>query len=300
MGKMLIGLGGICLHRGDFPQEALPYLEQAEMHYAYHGMCIDNDDTKGEQQQQQQQQQPPDPHPEISVVFNNQALIYRMMGQHHVGIEKYKKMLVFCEKYESDNEEKRDHIQLQIADCLFSVNQLSPSLDYFQTLLQNELTRQERRRHGGEENSASTSQEGMLRYHIGVIHSKQVCTDTYTHTHSLVAPLSIFSQYTLLVVAVLFVYNQGHMEDALRELESACVIQKATLGEMHQDVASTLNALGAVHATIGNDGEALSYFQESLMIARVHAGPNEREDPQVMQTLRNISLVHGDKVPKWN
>jgi hypothetical protein len=44
----------------------------------------------------------------------------------------------------------------------------------------------------------------------------------------------------------------------------------------------------------------LSYFQESLMIARVHAGPNEREDPQVMQTLRNISLVHGDKVPKWN
>jgi tetratricopeptide (TPR) repeat protein len=191
MGKMLIGLGGICLHRGDFPQEALPYLEQAEMHYSYHGMCIDNDDTKGEQQQQ-----PPDPHPEISVVFNNQALIYRMMGQHHVAIEKYKKMLVFCEKYESDNEEKRDHIQLQIADCLFSVNQLSPSLDYFQTLLQNELTRQERRRHGGEENSTSTSQEGMLRYHIGVIHSKQVRTDTCTHTFTSSPTLYILSIYS--------------------------------------------------------------------------------------------------------
>lgn len=90
------------------------------------------------------------------------------------------------------------------------------------------------------------------------------------------------------------------MEDAIRELESACVIQKETLGVMHQDVSLTLNALGAVHATIGNDGEALSYFRESLMIARIHAGPNGNEDPHVMQILRNISLVHGDKVPKWN
>lgn len=90
------------------------------------------------------------------------------------------------------------------------------------------------------------------------------------------------------------------MEDALRELESAHVIQKATLGDMHQDVASTLNGLGAVHASIGNDGEALSYFRESLQIARIHAGPKGDEDLQVMQTLRNISLVHGDKVPKWN
>ena len=61
----------------------------------------------------------------------------------------------------------------------------------------------------------------------------------------------------------------------------------------------TLNALlGAVHATIGNDGEALSYFQESLMIAHIHTGLNGNEDPQVMQTLHNISLVHDDKVPK--
>lgn len=165
MGKMLIGLGGICVHQGD-PEEALPFLAQAEMHYANHGMSVDNNDDINNNKTVL-----PDPHPEIAVVFNNQALIYRMMGQHQVAIEKYKKMLVYCEKFESDNEEKRDHIQLQIADCLFTVNQLNPALEYFQTLLQNELRRQ------GEENS--TAQEGMLRHHIGVIHSKQVCTNTH-------------------------------------------------------------------------------------------------------------------------
>jgi hypothetical protein len=90
------------------------------------------------------------------------------------------------------------------------------------------------------------------------------------------------------------------MEDALRELESAYIIKKKVLGEMHPEVASTLNGLGAVHASLGNDGEALSYFRESLMIARIHAGKEGDKDPQVMQTLRNISLVHGNKVLKWN
>lgn len=89
------------------------------------------------------------------------------------------------------------------------------------------------------------------------------------------------------------------MDEALRELESAYVIKKKTLGELHPEVASSLNGLGAVHASLGNDGEALSYFRESLMIARIHAVGSDEEDPQVMQTLRNISLVHGDKVPKW-
>ena len=92
---------------------------------------------------------------------------------------------------------------------------------------------------------------------------------------------------------------QGNSEEALREFESAYVIQKARLGEMHPDVAPTLNGLGAVHASLGNEGEALSYFRESLMIARMQAGEDGDKDPRVMQTLRNISLVHGDKVPKW-
>lgn len=89
------------------------------------------------------------------------------------------------------------------------------------------------------------------------------------------------------------------MDSALRELESAYIIKKATLGELHPEVASSLNALGAVHASLGNDGEALSYFRESLLISRIHASGKDEEDPQVMQTLRNISLVHGDNVPKW-
>jgi tetratricopeptide (TPR) repeat protein len=178
MGKLLVGLGGICVHQGD-PERALPLLAQAEEHYRQHGRRvtdpvimdstitsdiddidddIDIDDIDG-------------PHPEISVVLGNQALIHRMMGQHQVAIEKYKEMLVFLDRYETHNEEKKHEVQLQIADCLFAVNQLGPALDHFQILLDN-LKSPSRRRGDDEE----TAQEGVLRYHIGVIHSKQVRT----------------------------------------------------------------------------------------------------------------------------
>jgi tetratricopeptide (TPR) repeat protein len=165
MGKMLVGLGGICVHQGDSPELALPLLAQAEEHYRNHGMSVTTDTTI----------KPNSPHPEISVVLGNQALIHRMMGQHQVAIEKYKEMLVFLHQYESDNEEKRDDVQLQIADCLFAVNQLSPALDHFETLLENVKRRS--RRGGGEdetETTATTAHEGVLRHHIGVIYSKQV------------------------------------------------------------------------------------------------------------------------------
>lgn len=166
MGKLLVGLGGICVHQGD-PERALPLLAQAEEHYRQHGRRVtdpvimdssitsDDDDIDGDD----------GPHPEISVVLGNQALIHRMMGQHQVAIEKYKEMLVFLDQYESHNEEKKHEVQLQIADCLFAVNQLGPALDHFQILLDNLKSRR-----GDEE----TAQEGVLRYHIGVIHSKQV------------------------------------------------------------------------------------------------------------------------------
>jgi tetratricopeptide (TPR) repeat protein len=153
MGKLLVGLGGICVHQGE-PEQALPFLAQAEEHYRNHGMRVTGS-----------QMITSDPHPEISVVLGNQALIHRMMGQHQVAIEKYKEMLVFLQHYESHDEEKRDQVQLQIADCLFAINQLGPALDHFQTLLENV-----KRRRGGEE----TAHEGVLRHHIGLIHSKQV------------------------------------------------------------------------------------------------------------------------------
>jgi tetratricopeptide (TPR) repeat protein len=238
MGKLLVGLGGICVHSNN-PQDSLPYLAQAEEHYRNHGVCR-TDAT------------PPEyPHEELVTVLANQAVVSRMLGQHQVAIDKYQEIMAWVK----DDEEKRDEVAFQIADCLFSINQLSPALDHLTTLLDNHVKRYP---------SGTTAHEGSLRHLIGVIHSKQ-----------------------------------SRMDEALRELESAYVIKKETLGQVHPEVVSSLNALGAVHATLGNDGEALSYFRESLMIARIHAGDNHDQDPQVMQTLRNISLVHGKQVPKW-
>ena len=227
----------------DNPQDALPYLAQAEEHYRNHG--VSRTDTT----------QPEYPHEDLVTVLANQAVVSRMLGQHQVAIDKYQEIMAWVE----NDEEKRDEVAFQIADCLFSVNQLSPALDHLTTLLQNQVQRSNASGY-----VSATAHEGALRHFIGVIHSKQ-----------------------------------SRMDEALRELESAYVIKKETLGQVHPEVASSLNALGAVHATLGNDGEALSYFRESLMIARIHAGDDHDEDPHVMQTLRNISLVHGKQVPKW-
>jgi len=147
MGKLLIGLGGIRVHSGN-PEQALPYLAQAEEHYRNHGI------RRSDSEQ-------PDPHPELTTVLANQAVVHRMLGQHQVAIEKYKQIKAFVD----DDEEKKDELQFQIADCLFTLNQLSPALDHFETLLENEV-----RRRGGEQ----SAHQGALRHHIGVIHSKQV------------------------------------------------------------------------------------------------------------------------------
>lgn len=152
MGKLLIGLGGICVHSGN-PDQALPYLAQAEEHYRNHG--ISRHDTEQ-----------PDPHPEVTTVLANQAVVHRMLGQHQVAIDKYQEIMAFVEEENAPNKDvKRDELQFQIADCLFTLNQLSPALDHFETLLDNEIVRR------GQEES---SHEGVLRHFIGVIHCKQV------------------------------------------------------------------------------------------------------------------------------
>ena len=87
----------------------------------------------------------------------------------------------------------------------------------------------------------------------------------------------------------------GH-DAAVLELTRAIELKTAAFGDTHSEMAKTWNALGAVHAVLGNKSKALDCFQQSLLICRMH---HDEEDPMVMFALRNIAVLKGEKVPKW-
>jgi hypothetical protein len=70
--------------------------------------------------------------------------------------------------------------------------------------------------------------------------------------------------------------------------------KKSAGGEHNPEVAKTLNSLGALHAgSFGEKDVALEYFQQALLIARIHAEDrdNPHDDPDVMNALQNISII---------
>ena len=92
--------------------------------------------------------------------------------------------------------------------------------------------------------------------------------------------------------------QQGQLELAEKELTQALKVRERLLGEHNQEVASTLVALGAVHGVQGHKRQAIDCFQQALIIERSYA--KDDNDPQVLHILRNIAVLRGEKVPKWD
>ena len=92
--------------------------------------------------------------------------------------------------------------------------------------------------------------------------------------------------------------QQRQLELAEQEMTQALEIQKRFLGDHNQEVAATLTALGSVHGVQGHKRQALECFQQALLIERIYA--EDDNAPQILHILRNISVLHGQKVPKWD
>jgi hypothetical protein len=87
--------------------------------------------------------------------------------------------------------------------------------------------------------------------------------------------------------------DQGEHELALEEFREALRIKQIAGGENNPEVAKTLNSLGALHAGVFNDKlQALDYFKQALLIARIHVDNNN--DTDIMNALQNISLMEQD------
>ena len=83
---------------------------------------------------------------------------------------------------------------------------------------------------------------------------------------------------------------RGYLQESValkRKLE-------ATPGEL----AKTYNALGTLEAIHHPDkAVALAHFSESLLLVRSEGG--EEENQLLMYALRNIAVLKGQKVPRW-
>ncbi|VEU42151.1 unnamed protein product [Pseudo-nitzschia multistriata] len=185
--------------------------------------------------------------------LDNQGLIYRLWGEFHVALDKYQQAL---QVVSVDDIDTRSALKMHIADMHLALDESNEALNVYQDLLI-ELS-------ASTPTSTNPDQQrlgmrGVLLHSIATIHA-----------------------------------DQGEHELALTEFREALATKQSAGGENNPEVAKTLNSLGALHAGVFDEKHvALEYFQQALLIARIHAedGENAVNDPDVANALQNISII---------
>ena len=188
--------------------------------------------------------------------LDNQGLIYRLWGEFHVALDKYNQAL---QVVVSEDTETRSALKMHIADMHLALEQPDDALMVYQELLL-------------ELSSTSTSSVNTEHHKLGM-------------------------QGVLLHNIATIHVDKGDHQFALRQFQDALEAKKAAGGEYNPEVAKTLNSLGALHAgSFGEKEIALEYFQQALIIARIHADDRENphKDPDVLNVLKNISVIEQD------
>lgn len=190
--------------------------------------------------------------------LDNQGLVYRLWGEFHAALDKYEQAL---QVVVVEDRETRSALKIHIADMHLALEEPKEALKVYQDLLI-ELP------------STSTSTENSAQHQLGM-------RGVLLHN-----------------IATIYV-DQGRHQPALEQFLEALEAKKLAGGEQNPEVAKTLNSLGALHAgSFGEKEVALEYFQQALLIARIHAEDREnpRDDPDVMNALQNISVIEQDLV----
>mmetsp|Transcript_16092 Transcript_16092/g.16096 ORF Transcript_16092/g.16096 Transcript_16092/m.16096 type:complete len:453 (+) Transcript_16092:23-1381(+) len=191
--------------------------------------------------------------------LDNQGLIYRLLGEFRIALNKYQQALqVVVDK------ETRSALKMHIADMLVALEEPTEALSIYQDLFM--------------EISGTTS------------------TTLSTHKEQQQQDLGMCG-VLLHNIASIYV-EQGEHELALEKFLEALEMKQIAGGEHNLELAKTLNALGAIYAGILDDKlRALEYFKQVLLITRIHANTdddNNNDNMDIMNTLQNISLMEQD------
>ena len=199
-----------------------------------------------------------------TMLDSNPALLYKCLDNQGLVYRLWGEFHVALDKYQqalqvvgADDSETRSALKMHIADMHLALEQPKDALNVFQELLM-ELPSTST----GNPDQHQLGMRGVMLHNIATIH-----------------------------------VDLGDNQLALELFLEALEAKKSAGGEHNPEVAKTLNSLGALHAgSFGEKEVALEYFQQALLIARIHAedGENPRDDPDVMNVLQNISVIEQD------
>lgn len=151
VGNVLVAIAGVHYHREN-PDECMQVLEEAEQHFRKHGLS--QSDTYELEQ---------DPHPDLVKCLDNQGMIFRFREDFNSALEKFEEALALVEP---NNYEKRQTLQMHIADMLSALDDVDSGIYYYQKIL-----KEDKERRGSDE---ETELDAVIRHSIGLLHSQEV------------------------------------------------------------------------------------------------------------------------------
>eukprot|EP00797_Seminavis_robusta_P022376 Sro356_g125230.1 guanine nucleotide exchange factor (295) ;mRNA; r:8508-9392 len=143
MGNVLVAMAGVEFHR-QHVDGCLQLLNQSEDHFRYHNSTATTTTTQ-------------EPHPDLVKCLDNQGMMYRLKQDYQDALEKYQEALQIVVAGK-DPENKRQALQLHIADVLSSMDEIDGALEYYQTIL---------------DEDQDPALEGVVLHAMGVLHAQQ-------------------------------------------------------------------------------------------------------------------------------
>ncbi|GKY96298.1 hypothetical protein MPSEU_000589500 [Mayamaea pseudoterrestris] len=229
IGNIIISMSGIHYHRGRL-EDSLQTLLKAEPYFTPSNSP---------------------PHVDLVKCIQHQGLLHRSMQQFQEASDKYRQALGVLNTLRLTLEEpvfyeKRQNVQLDLADVLAVLDENEQACDLYKEILQQNQARQT-----SNENHEFTILDGVILHNLGRIHAQ----------------------------------SEHSRELALEELTQALSIKQDLLGDSHPEVLKTLVALGALHAVMKTTSKALQCFQRSLLIARIHAEEDDENVMLILRNI---------------
>jgi tetratricopeptide (TPR) repeat protein len=130
-------------------------LEEAEDHFRKHDQPIMNSgNSEGSNN---------NPHPDLVKCLDNQGMMYRLQEDFHNALEKFEEALAVVGRSDI---EKRQSLQMHIADMLSALDDVDGAIFYYQKIL-----KEDKEERGSDD---ETELDAVIWHSIGLLHSHQV------------------------------------------------------------------------------------------------------------------------------
>lgn len=206
--------------------------------------------------------------------LKHQGLVYRSMEEFAVALDCYQRASEILSRAEvgtievSEVLEVKQSLQMDIADMYAALGLHIEALEAYQALLEHDMKDDDAR--------SERALDGIVWHAIGKIHAQQYQKEKADRG----------------------VDNQDLLRMAKEELEHAVQIKENWFGGESSETGKTYRSLGAVCAILeDHQHEALAWFKKALLVARIHA--QDENDPEVMYALRNVAVLQGESIDRW-